>query len=77
MKGENNPVTKKQFLQDVGVVQQGENGWVNKYGHSINIDGYMSSFFSAAKQAGITKGTPRAFVSGPNLEKYAKKFNLL
>jgi hypothetical protein len=77
MLGPNNPVTKKQFLQGVGVVKQDGDGWVNRFGESINIDGYLSSFFAAAKNAGIIKGAPRAFVAGPNLEKYAKKFNLL
>ena len=74
--GPNNPITKKQFLTDIGRIRQTDNGWVNIGGQQINLGGYLSSFFSAAKQAGITKGTGHAFTQGPKFKEYKKKFDL-
>ena len=74
--GENNPVTRKQVLMDLGVIKQTNDGWTNSRGEKITLDGYLSSFFSALKQAGITKGTTKAFTIGPNFEKFAKKYNI-
>lgn len=72
----NNTVTKKQFLLDVGRIRQTDTGWVNKMGKLISLKGYLSSFFSAVKQAGITQGIGQSFTQGPRFDEYKKKFDL-
>ena len=74
--GENTPVTRKKVLMDLGVVKQTNDGWVNSQNQKITLDGYLSSFFAGLKAAGITAGTTKAFVRGPNFEKFAKKYNI-
>lgn len=74
--GPNNPVTKKQFLVDIGKVRQTDDGWVNSVGDKIALGGYLSSFFSAAKMAGITKGTGHAFVQGPRFNEFKELFDI-
>jgi hypothetical protein len=74
--GENNPVTRKKVLMDMGVVKQTNDGWVNSNGDKISLEGYLSSFFSAMKQADIIQGTGKNFTVGPNFEKFAKKYNI-
>lgn len=74
--GPNNPITKKKFLTDMGRIVQTDGGWTNRTGQQIQLSGYLSSFFSAAKQAGITKGTGHAFTQGPKFKEYKKKFDL-
>jgi hypothetical protein len=74
--GPDNPVTKKQFLVDIGKVRQTNDGWVNSVGDKIALSGYLSSFFSAAKMAGITKGTGHAFVQGPRFNEFKNLFDI-
>lgn len=74
--GENKPVTRKKVLMDLGVIKQTNDGWTNSSGNKITLDGYLSSFFAAMRAAGITAGTTKAFVRGPNFEKFANKYNI-
>jgi hypothetical protein len=74
--GEDTPVSRKKVLTDLGIIKQTKDGWVNAQGNEISLSGYLSSFFSALKQADIIKGTGKNFTIGPNFEKFAKKYNI-
>jgi hypothetical protein len=74
--GPNSPVTKKQFLVNAGKVRQTNDGWVNSVGDKIVLSGYLSSFFSAAKAAGIIKGTGQAFIQGPRFDEFKNLFDI-
>jgi hypothetical protein len=74
--GEDTPVSRKKVLTDLGIIKQTKDGWVNAQGNEISLSGYLSSFFSALKQADIIKGTGKNFTIGPKFEKFAKKYNI-
>ena len=52
-------------------------GVISKTGREITLQGYLSSFFSAAKQAGIIQKPEgkNGFIKGPNFNKYKEKIS--
>ena len=68
---------KLDFLKRTGQVTVTPEGSFSKTGRQISLQGYLSSFFSAANQAGIIqkpKGK-NGYIKGPNFEKYKEKFS--
>jgi hypothetical protein len=68
---------KLDFLQKTGKVKITPEGSFNEFGRKISLQGYLSSFFSAVRQAGIVEKPEgkKGFKKGPNFEKYKEKFN--
>lgn len=68
---------KLDFLTKIGQISVSPSGsFIGKRGE-ISLQGYLSSFFSAAKQAGIIekpKGK-NGFIKGPNFNKYKEKIS--
>lgn len=69
---------KLDFLQKTGKVKITPEGSFNEFGRKISLQGYLSSFFSAVRQAGIVEKPEgkKGFKKGPNFEKFKEKFNL-
>ena len=68
---------KLDFLKRTGQVTVTPQGSFSKTGRQISLQGYLSSFFSAANQAGIIqkpKGK-NGYIKGPNFDKYKEKFS--
>ena len=68
---------KLDFLKRTGQVTVTPEGSFSKTGRQISLQGYLSSFFSAANQAGIIqkpKGK-NGYIKGPNFDKYKEKFS--
>ena len=69
---------KLDFLQKTGKVKITPEGSFNEFGRKISLQGYLSSFFSAVRQAGIVEKPEgkKGFKKGPNFEKFKEKFDL-
>lgn len=69
---------KLDFLKKTGQVNSTPDGNFNRKGERISLQGYLSSFFAAAKQAGIIQKPEgkKGFVKGPKINKFKKKFEL-
>jgi hypothetical protein len=68
---------KLDFLTKTGQVKVTPEGVISKTGREITLQGYLSSFFSAAKQAGIIQKPEgkNGFIKGPNFNKYKEKIS--
>ena len=68
---------KLDFLKRTGQVTVTPEGSFSKTGRQISLQGYLSSFFSAANQAGIIQKPEgkNGYIKGPNFEKYKEKFS--
>lgn len=68
---------KLDFLKRTGQVTVTPEGNFSKTGKQISLQGYLSSFFSAANQAGIIKKPEgkNGYIKGPNFNKYKEKFS--
>jgi len=67
---------KLDFLTKTGKVKLKPDGVYNKDGYKISLQGYLSSFFSAARQAGIIEKPmgKNGFVKGPKFDSYKEKY---
>ena len=67
---------KLDFLKRTGQVTVTPEGSFSKTGRQISLQGYLSSFFSAANQAGIIQKPEgkNGYIKGPNFDKYKEKF---
>ena len=68
---------KLDFLTKTGQVKVTPEGVISKTGREITLQGYLSSFFSAAKLAGIIQKPEgkNGFIKGPNFNKYKEKIS--
>lgn len=68
---------KLDFLKRTGQVTVTPEGSFSKTGRQISLQGYLSSFFSAANQAGIIQKPEgkNGYIKGPNFDKYKEKFS--
>lgn len=73
---ENGVGNKLDFLQKTGKIKITPEGNFNEYGKRITLQGYLSSFFSALRQAGIIEKPEgrKGFKKGPEFEKFKEKF---
>lgn len=67
---------KLDFLKRTGQVTITPEGSFSKTGRKISLQGYLSSFFSAVKQAGILKKPEgkNGYIKGPNFDKFKEKY---
>ena len=68
---------KLDFLKRTGQITVTPEGVFSKTGNEISLQGYLSSFFSAAKLAGIIQKPEgkNGFIKGPNFNKYKEKIS--
>lgn len=68
---------KLDFLKRTGQITVTPKGVFSKTGKEISLQGYLSSFFSAAKLAGIIKKPEgkNGFIKGSNFNKYKEKIS--